>query len=102
MIRRPPRSTLFPYTTLCRSQARSPRYGGPHQQPTEPPMPQFDYDLFVIGGGSGGVDRKRTRVNSSHANMSDDVFCLEEQTPTRLADGLRPVDAGGLRGGDGN
>src|SRR2546427_6151140 len=92
MIRRPPRSTLFPYTTLFRSALRRDRFhrdrGGP-----------------FCGGGSGGQprvegsargvheknrephadaerrqgDRKRTRLNSSHSQISYAVFCLKKK-----------------------
>src|SRR5215203_552326 len=64
MIRLPPRSTLFPYTTLFRSGGRP---GVP------PPLPS--------GGAVGGrpQDRKSTRLNSSHANISYAVFCLKKK-----------------------
>src|SRR5688572_31254255 len=68
MIRRPPRSTLFPYTTLFRSVALSavaaPRGAGTHQ-----------------GRGPRGVrrDRKSTRLNSSHSQISYAVFCLKKK-----------------------
>src|SRR3712207_7379875 len=74
MIRRPPRSTLFPYTTLFRSQAgrtRSRMAGvlvADHQvQGAEPQV---------------GEDRKSTRLNSSHANISYAVFCLKKKKNT--------------------
>src|SRR3712207_7906692 len=78
MIRRPPRSTLFPYTTLFRSDV--------------------SFELALPGGGRGivgvetkfhehctrgtpptGEDRKSTRLNSSHANISYAVFCLKKK-----------------------
>src|SRR5690349_22160121 len=81
MLRRPPRSTLFPYTTLFRSQAaigeplidhrqiveRAPVLAGPHR-----------------GGGARQadhqrVDRKSTRLNSSHVEISYAVFCLKKK-----------------------
>src|SRR5947209_10192802 len=67
MIRRPPRSTLFPYTTLFRSQGES-----------------GDLRGDPAGGGAGdrqrrGGDRKSTRLNSSHANISYAVFCLKKK-----------------------
>src|SRR3712207_7157107 len=83
MIRRPPRSTLFPYTTLFRSRsadghppagagaaltalgaARAPRERGEHDAER---------------------DRKSTRLNSSHANISYAVFCLKKKTHTATA-----------------
>src|SRR5690348_17545883 len=73
MIRRPPRSTLFPYTTLFRS---SPRAGGRDPacaQATRPPVPR------------GGEDRKSTRLNSSHPSTSYAVFCLKKKTHQDVA-----------------
>src|SRR3712207_8764830 len=102
MNRRPPRSTLFPYTALFGS--------GPVQVPTVTPIPTPQLpnlpvptptapnlpvptpnagdptnpqtpDNPVTGGG-GGIDRKSTRLNSSHANISYAVFCLKKKTNT--------------------
>src|SRR3712207_7044589 len=102
MIRRPPRSTLFPYTTLFRSKAGQPGFDEWHY-----------LDLLRWGWGAvlGGVtpsyyaskslpflianavfgysadqgwnypDRKSTRLNSSHANISYAVFCLKKKKP---------------------
>src|SRR3712207_8168745 len=82
MIRRPPRSTLFPYTTLFRSQVPRPRARErgerrtlsardrghrPPAAPAHPPDPQRRRD------------RKSTRLNSSHANISYAVFCLKKK-----------------------
>src|SRR5438477_11431740 len=73
MIRRPPRSTLFPYTTLFRS------------------IHEFlDFVLLLLGEGPGGdeafvvhrldeLDRKSTRLNSSHMSISYAVFCLKKK-----------------------
>src|SRR5258707_10285589 len=69
MIRRPPRSTLFPYTTLfrsCRRRAARPPRG--HARPRRGEEDQ----------GAHG-DRKSTRLNSSHANISYAVFCLKKK-----------------------
>src|SRR3712207_8085227 len=99
MIRRPPRSTLFPYTTLFRSAVPGPvRFPGPH-----PARPGGDRRRVVApragathgdrltdplrrltasGGALSGVrsrDRKSTRLNSSHANISYAVFCLKKK-----------------------
>src|SRR2546427_6672627 len=86
MIRRPPRSTLFPYTTLFRSPDI---YLG-----TVKPK-----DLFLIASdGLTGIDRKSTRLNSSHSQISYAVFCLKKKkqkksgvcpntTPRRLSRG---------------
>src|SRR3712207_7089764 len=75
MIRRPPRSTLFPYTTLFRSELPAQL----HREPQGALRP-------VPGDGAGGLhavgdghqDRKSTRLNSSHANISYAVFCLKK------------------------
>src|SRR5690554_6971222 len=71
MIRRPPRSTLFPYTTLFRSGT-----GLAHKNNV-----RF-FDLHLIGGGLSQpfvVDRKSTRLNSSHVRISYAVFCLKKK-----------------------
>src|SRR5438876_2502273 len=67
MIRRPPRSTLFPYTTLFRSQS---------------PAPDTAAMLTTYGGVRRDVrnrDRKSTRLNSSHPSISYAVFCLKKK-----------------------
>src|SRR3712207_7424273 len=92
MIRRPPRSTLFPYTTLFRSaraatmvaaRARWFALGTPAAGPAERPCPASgdDADLQVAEREPAGVqgDRKSTRLNSSHANISYAVFCLKKK-----------------------
>src|SRR3712207_8778749 len=99
MIRRPPRSTLFPYTTLVRSlfirgdEAEAawavidPIEQGWKKSKAEPQEytpgtwgPKRAMDLIELDGRrwmhSGGGDRKSTRLNSSHANISYAVFCL--------------------------
>src|SRR5947209_9185271 len=93
MIRRLPRSTLFPYTTLFRSgqgeghrgrrggadgRCRPPPRGpaGDHPRPREGDAPPVQ-GAVVRGGGAG--DRKSTRLNSSHANISYAVFCLKKK-----------------------
>src|SRR3712207_8026130 len=97
MIRRPPRSTLFPYTTLFRSRGLqtfmlSWRNPGPDER-------RWNLDTYVarvlraidvaravtgspdvtLMGFCGGGDRKSTRLNSSHANISYAVFCLKKK-----------------------
>src|SRR2546429_1359022 len=67
MIRRPPRSTLFPYTTLFRSLLRWNAPGG-HASLTAAPI-----------GDDLDVDRKSTRLNSSHGYISYAVFCLKKK-----------------------
>src|SRR5256885_11975419 len=69
MIRRPPRSTLFPYTTLFRSQPR-PRHAGHDRGGQAPPR----------HGRQAVEDRKSTRLNSSHLVISYAVFCLKKKT----------------------
>src|SRR5947209_13766382 len=94
MIRRPPRSTLFPYTTLFRSIHQAGR-NGVHadlrrQRPGEVAGQVDQAGLAravghrttddVEAGDRGGVqDRKSTRLNSSHANISYAVFCLKKK-----------------------
>src|SRR3712207_8175900 len=97
MIRRPPRSTLFPYTTLFRSAQLHRRHV----------LRLVDDEMLVLDDGLGlaldaavdlqhqveedgevllvhraGVDRKSTRLNSSHANISYAVFCLKKKKTT--------------------
>src|SRR3712207_9004116 len=102
MIRRPPRSTLFPYTTLFRSRGQS-RLHGPQLLDRDQPQPEVverpagarplrlqrqdqrrvvRLELGVIRVKIGRLDaeqdRKSTRLNSSHANISYAVFCLKK------------------------
>src|SRR3712207_7728090 len=100
MIRRPPRSTLFPYTTLFRSH-RTDEYGGDLSGRLHYPLEVFEAIRAVWPAGKpltvrisatdwadGGItgedavaiaDRKSTRLNSSHANISYAVFCLKKK-----------------------
>src|SRR2546427_9172648 len=73
MIRRPPRSTLFPYTTLFRSGIGAPGRG---RRPGVPPGRARD------PRGGGDLDRKSTRLNSSHSQISYAVFCLKKKKNT--------------------
>src|SRR2546427_4848494 len=78
MIRRPPRSTLFPYTTLFRSRGIArPDPGGrrKNRQRLGKPLPRR-HDLDRQPGGG---DRKSTRLNSSHSQISYAVFCLKKK-----------------------
>src|SRR3712207_6945847 len=86
MIRRPPRSTLFPYTTLFRSHTCN----GCSLRPGDllgsgtisAPTPDgYGSLLETTQGGKMPVDRKSTRLNSSHANISYAVFCLKKKKP---------------------
>src|SRR3712207_7265606 len=86
MIRRPPRSTLFPYTTLFRSPAvhhqplpRAAAVPGGADQAAHPRARQRR-----DAGGPGRQDRKSTRLNSSHANISYAVFCLQKNDLTAI------------------
>src|SRR3712207_8927106 len=86
MIRRPPRSTLFPYTTLFRSgrsgaalraaAARPVAKAGVHGDPDAHSCAR---DVAGERWGAAAVDRKSTRLNSSHANISYAVFCLKKK-----------------------
>src|SRR3712207_8028039 len=87
MIRRPPRSTLFPYTTLFRSVAADGcgpsqvRAGGRAAPVPGARAPRAGPPARRGGGGARarGADRKSTRLNSSHANISYAVFCLKKK-----------------------
>src|SRR3712207_7028751 len=85
MIRRPPRSTLFPYTTLFRSLY----FAGPCTGRVVHTLNirLFPEQLTYIANHAEDevVDRKSTRLNSSHANISYAVFCLKKQTQTHAA-----------------
>src|SRR5256886_13288394 len=79
MIRRPPRSTLFPYTTLFRSQARSDWAPDPqHPLPKFSPPRRVPHGVTLIGR-LFEEDRKSTRLNSSHSQISYAVFCLKKK-----------------------
>src|SRR2546426_8995493 len=86
MIRRPPRSTLFPYTTLFRSRRQRPRPGA-----------KSDHHIWVLRRADRGRtevaggeperrrrDRKSTRLNSSHLVISYAVFCLKKKKNTNV------------------
>src|SRR3712207_6892682 len=94
MIRRPPRSTLFPYTTLFRSNMCSfwlvealTRAGRTDRRRLEEARLLFEemlgyanyLGLYAEQTGPRGEDRKSTRLNSSHANISYAVFCLKKK-----------------------
>src|SRR3712207_8457057 len=84
MIRRPPRSTLFPYTTLFLSARADPCAGGPVSRQVPGPLVPHAQGRDdrrrdeVDRNGDNGQDRKSTRLNSSHANISYAVFCLKK------------------------
>src|SRR5436309_7811481 len=81
MIRRPPRSTLFPYTTLFRSSGvlrrRDAGQGRPLDARRSPRDGRHDADHHDLRPGDG--DRKSTRLNSSHVKISYAVFCLKKK-----------------------
>src|SRR3712207_6870705 len=83
MIRRPPRSTLFPYTTLFRSQPEDAAALRQHRRQRLEVQPQVvGVEVAVARDVREGVevlDRKSTRLNSSHANISYAVFCLKKK-----------------------
>src|SRR3712207_7867650 len=91
MIRRPPRSTLFPYTTLFRSAAsrelhraqdrlQRRRVGQEEEEAAQPLLEVLEVELAL----HAAQDRKSTRLNSSHANISYAVFCLKKKTKPTL------------------
>src|SRR3712207_7491393 len=100
MIRRPPRSTLFPYTTLFRSAGSAEHLvrgegddvGVGHRagdrlarhQPDEVRRVDHEDRAHLVGD----LDRKSTRLNSSHANISYAVFCLKKKKQTTHLDSL--------------
>src|SRR5256885_9035131 len=89
MIRRPPRSTLFPYTTLFRSRRRSDPHSGcaigffraGHCGPSNLVCPVGAH-AHPLSVAREGADRKSTRLNSSHLVISYAVFCLKKKKET--------------------
>src|SRR3712207_6890853 len=90
MIRRPPRSTLFPYTTLFRSRktVKPAIARGAQKVGRDPESVELATSVFVVSGESDEEiaeqrekDRKSIRLNSSHANISYAVFCLKKKNP---------------------
>src|SRR2546422_3111320 len=100
MIRRPPRSTLFPYTTLFRSRPEGGDGGESRRRPA-PPRLESSSGGDRRGGGGGvrpaaagffprqALDRKSTRLNSSHGYISYAVFCLKKKKNTGTHQGAR-------------
>src|SRR2546430_7454743 len=98
MIRRPPRSTLFPYTTLFRSKA-DPNHVLTWQyyglwQIEQGNRNQAQYHLRRIAAicGTDCEDRKSTRLNSSHSQISYAVFCLKKKTILCVASRGQPSE----------
>src|SRR3712207_9153173 len=98
MIRRPPRSTLFPYTTLFRSDVQDFIWCKAKEEEKAAALRDAGFDMSIDGDGftsiqyqnannsvrvtdefMKAVDRKSTRLNSSHANISYVVFCLKKK-----------------------
>src|SRR2546429_6759308 len=79
MIRRPPRSTLFPYTTLFRSLPTGDRTAVGHRFPAD------RQDAHRVSRSTPPTDRKSTRLNSSHGYISYAVFCLKKKKDRRLS-----------------
>src|SRR2546430_7745005 len=98
MIRRPPRSTLFPYTTLFRSYDPFVKLMGgesAHRQLIDQAQLQPGQRILEIGCGTGNLtvlvktlypaaDRKSTRLNSSHSQISYAVFCLKKKIKQQI------------------
>src|SRR5438874_6843636 len=92
MIRRPPRSTLFPYTTLFRSSRRDALRLGPQARPASGPdarLPRARRGIAVRKEPLEREDRKSTRLNSSHVEISYAVFCLKKKKENAPTDSLR-------------
>src|SRR5947209_9475978 len=100
MTRRPPRSTLFPYTTLFRSSADADNRHRGGRGAGAPTGTDLRSGATAAGEhaenlrAGGAQDRKSTRLNSSHANISYAVFCLKKKKTTEMIttveDTLRP------------
>src|SRR5438128_8273550 len=89
MTRRPPRSTLFPYTTLFRS------FISP-SQPTDitkarPAGPARGEPSYHSARSPNGTDRKSTRLNSSHGSISYAVFCLKKKNKQQKQKQVNPI-----------
>src|SRR5256886_9926313 len=83
MIRRPPRSTLFPYTTLFRSRPATPRPRERERTPQGRGARAVRDRGYEPRGEAGDRDRKSTRLNSSHSQISYAVFCLKKKKKNR-------------------
>src|SRR5437868_13293927 len=79
MIRRPPRSTLFPYTTLFRSRTPA----APRERRTPALREELD-PAYCSAGVRRSRDRKSTRLNSSHVSISYAVFCLKKKKENNI------------------
>src|SRR5688572_32356253 len=90
MIRRPPRSTLFPYTTLFRSESQIAFAKLPNlSEVTDAIIDEIQRQMRLAGitgpvGGGAAIDRKSTRLNSSHSQISYAVFCLKKKKKKKI------------------
>src|SRR2546430_4416607 len=94
MIRRPPRSTLFPYTTLFRSAERRRKieakavdvhFRDPIAERIHHHLERARISHVQRVAATGDVDRKSTRLNSSHSQISYAVFCLKKKNRSRIS-----------------
>src|SRR2546426_6075740 len=102
MIRRPPRSTLFPYTTLFRSHHLSQceirgrsfdrHFGLGRSRRVVPEQHVIDEHLGIPGGKPVNGDRKSTRLNSSHLVISYAVFCLKKKNKVLITINISKID----------
>src|SRR5947207_9725096 len=102
MTRRPPRSTLFPYTTLFRSVGQGSGLWSPRETPIAKSAECGMRSAELQNRLPGTEDRKSTRLNSSHTVISYAVFCLKKKKDerelfvrTRIADGVGGLDGCG-------
>src|SRR2546429_4761428 len=96
MIRRPPRSTLFPYTTLFRSLSSAGHQGEPSRAREKRHSSSADFSVVIEKSErshDNDTDRKSTRLNSSHGYISYAVFCLKKKTTAIVTtQGVRPTE----------
>src|SRR2546427_3465586 len=98
MIRRPPRSTLFPYTTLFRSPNISVDHADHNGIAFTTSTTSNCAEFIVSDGGVHKTDRKSTRLNSSHSQISYAVFCLKKKNNQVDRQMRRQTTDGRLRG----
>src|SRR2546427_7782294 len=94
MIRRPPRSTLFPYTTLFRSREAAVTFAVEPSPCSAERATAAEHGLGSTEAQPGGPkgDRKSTRLNSSHSQISYAVFCLKKKKHRRRSSPARDVN----------
>src|SRR2546430_4255504 len=92
MIRRPPRSTLFPYTTLFRSRVIFERIETSEQAVQALSQMQTHAENFQASSQAMAGDRKSTRLNSSHSQISYAVFCLKKKKKIITTTPIQPID----------